>query len=52
MSKTQVRPSRDLRNIYDELQESKAKMSNPDAVLHDADNVHDELEQILEAHGL
>ena len=91
MSKTQVRPSRDLRNnyadvikslkqnehiiitnngvgeavligfeeygryeeylhrrfIYDELQKSKTKMSNPNAIRHDADDVHTELEQIL-----
>ncbi|MDR1193391.1 MAG: type II toxin-antitoxin system Phd/YefM family antitoxin [Peptococcaceae bacterium] len=96
MSKTQVRPSRDLRDnyadvvkslkehahviitnngvgeavligikdfeqyeeylhrrfIYDELQKSKAKMSDPNAVTHDADDVHAELEQILGAHGL
>ncbi|MDR2648536.1 MAG: type II toxin-antitoxin system prevent-host-death family antitoxin [Clostridiales bacterium] len=96
MSKTQVRPSRDLRNnyadvvkslkqhdhvvitnngvgeavligfedygryeeflhrqfIYDELQKSKVKMSDPNAVMHDADDVHAELEQILGTHGL
>ena len=91
MSKTQVRPSRDLRNnyadvikslkrnehiiitnngvgeavligfeeygryeeylrrqfIYDELQKSKTKMSGPNAMRHDADDVHTELEQVL-----
>jgi PHD/YefM family antitoxin component YafN of YafNO toxin-antitoxin module len=96
MPKTQVRPSRDLRNnyaevermldqhdrvvitkngvghsvlinfndfskyedylhrqfIYDELQKSKAKMSDPNARRHDADDVHAELDQILGAHGL
>jgi PHD/YefM family antitoxin component YafN of YafNO toxin-antitoxin module len=40
------------RFIYDELQKSKAKMSGPNAVLHDADDVHAELGQILGAHGL
>jgi prevent-host-death family protein len=38
--------------IYDELQRSKAKMSEPNAIRHDADAVHAELDQILEAHGL
>ena len=38
--------------IYDELQRSKAKMSDPNAVRHDADDVHAELEQILGTHGL
>jgi PHD/YefM family antitoxin component YafN of YafNO toxin-antitoxin module len=96
MPKTQVRPARDLRNnyaevermleqhdrvvitkngvghsvlinfddfakyedylhrqfMYEELQKSKAKMSDPDAIRHEADDVHDELEQILGAHGL
>ena len=96
MSKTQVRPSRDLRNnyadvvkslkqnehiiitnngvgeavligfddygryeeylhrkfIYDELQKSKEKMSSPDAIRHDVDDVYAELEQILGMHKL
>ena len=38
--------------IYEELQKSKAKTSDFGAVLHDADDVHAELEQILMAHGL
>jgi prevent-host-death family protein len=96
MAKTQVRPSRGLRNnyasvvksleqhdhviitnngvgeavligfedygryeeylhrqfIYEELQKSKAKMSDPSAMRHDADGVHAELEQMLETLGL
>ena len=40
------------RFIYDELQKSKAKMSDANAVLHDADDVHAELEEILGAHGI
>lgn len=40
------------RFIYSELQESKAKMSDPDAIRHNADGVHVELEQILGKHGL
>ena len=38
--------------IYDELQKSKAKMSDPSTVLHDADDVHAELEQMLKVRGL
>lgn len=40
------------RLIYGELQESKAKMSDPNAIRHDAEDVHAELEQILGTHGL
>ena len=38
--------------IYEELQKSKAKMSCSDVVMHDADEVHAELDHILEAEGL
>jgi PHD/YefM family antitoxin component YafN of YafNO toxin-antitoxin module len=38
--------------LYEELQKSKAKMNDPEAIRHDADNVHDELEQILGEYGL
>ena len=38
--------------IYAELQKSKAKLNDPDVVMHDADDVHNELEQLLGAHGL
>ena len=40
------------RFIYDELQKSKTTADDPNAVLHDADDVHAELEDMLEAHGL
>jgi PHD/YefM family antitoxin component YafN of YafNO toxin-antitoxin module len=38
--------------VYDELRKSKAKMSDPNAVRHDADDVHAELERILVTRGL
>jgi len=38
--------------IYEELQKSKAKLGDPDIKLYDADDVFDEVEQILEARGL
>jgi hypothetical protein len=37
--------------MHEELQKSKIKMSDPNAIRHDADDVHNELEQILEAYG-
>ena len=38
--------------VYEELQKTKGKLNDPSVVMYDADNVHDELDQILEAHGL
>ena len=40
------------RYIYNELQKSKAALNDPNTVYHDADDVHNMLEQILEEHGL
>jgi len=38
--------------IYEELQKTKSKASNPDVKLYDAEDVFTEVDQILEAHGL
>ena len=38
--------------IYEELQKSKANLKDSDVAMHNADDVHNELEQLLEAHGL
>ena len=40
------------RYIYEELQKSKASLDDPNVVLHDADEVHAELEQMLVECGL
>ena len=40
------------RFIYEELQKTKAKANNPNAVFHDAEDVFVEFDKILEERGL